>query len=103
MDHAEGRSSKVLVADGNSAPVVSSATIRTVSADKTDVEVVMSVSSAMRALVLFCNAIGVKPSPLVTEDFVGKSSVTTTLTTVARRLTFCCDRSEKRLFESALP
>ena len=27
----------------------------------------------MRALVLFCNAVGVKPSPFVTEDFVGKA------------------------------
>ena len=67
-----------------------------------DVEVVMSVSGATRALVLFCNAVGVKPSPFVTEDFVGKASVTTGLTTVARRLTLCCDRSEKRHFESAL-
>ena len=76
--------------------------LQTVSADETDVEVVMSVSGAMRALVLFCNAVGVKPSPFVTEDFVGKASVTTTLTTVARRLTLCCDRSKKRHFESAL-
>ena len=37
---SEGRSSKVLVADASSAPVGSSAAIRTVSADKTDVEVV---------------------------------------------------------------
>ena len=98
----EGRSSKVLVAGASSAPVGSSATIQTVSADETDVEVVMSVSGAMRALVLFCNAVGVKPSPFVTEDFVGKASVTTTLTTVARPLTLCWDRSEKRHFESAL-
>ena len=99
---SEGRSSKVLVADGSSAPVGSSATIRTVSADETDVEVVMSVSGATRALVLFCNAVGVKPSPFVTEDFVGKASVTTALTTVARRLTLCCHRSKKRHFEFAL-
>ena len=92
----------MLVADASSAPVGSSATIGTVSADETDVEMVMSVNGAMRALVLCCNAVGVKPSPFVTEDFVGKASVTTTLTTVARRLTLCCDRSEKRLFESAL-
>ena len=62
----------------------------------------MSVSGATRVLVLFCNAVGVKPSPFVTEDFVGKASVTTALTTVAGRLTLCCDRSEKRHFESAL-
>ena len=31
----------------------------------------MSVSGATRALVVFCNAVGVKPSPFVTEDFVG--------------------------------
>ena len=74
----------MLVADASSAPVGSSGTIRTVSADETDVEVVMSVSGATRALVLFCNAVGVKPSPFVTEDFVGKASVTTALTTVAR-------------------
>ena len=99
---SEVRSSKVLVADASSAPVGSSATIQAVSADETDVEVVMSVSGAMRALVLFCNAVGVKPSPFVTGHFVGMASVTTTLTTVARRLTLCCDRSEKRHFESAL-
>ena len=86
---SEGRSSKVFVADARSAPVGSSATIRTVSADKTDVEVVMAVSGATRALVLFCNAVGVKPSPFVTKGFVGKASVTTALTTVARRLTLC--------------
>ena len=73
----------MLVADASSTPVGSSATIRTVSADETDVEVVMSVSGARRALVLFCNAVGVKPSPFVTEDFVGKASVATALTTVA--------------------
>ena len=73
----------MLVADASSAPVGTSATIRTVSADETDVEVVMSVSGATRALVLFCNAVGVKPSPFVTEDFVGKASATTALTTVA--------------------
>ena len=52
----------MLVADACSAPVGSSATIQTVSADETDVEVVLSVSGsgAMRALVLFCNAVGVK-------------------------------------------
>ena len=44
----------MLVADASSAPVESSVTIRTVSADETDVEVVMSVSGATRALVLFC-------------------------------------------------
>ena len=66
---SEGGSSKVLVADASSAPVGSSATIQTVSADETDVEVVMSASGAMRALVLFSNAVGVKPSPFVTEDF----------------------------------
>ena len=76
----------MLVADASSAPVGSSATFRTVSADETDVEVVMSVSGATRALVLFCNTLGVKPSPFVTEVFVGKASVTTALTTVARRL-----------------
>ena len=93
----------MLVADASSAPVGSSATIRTVSADETDVEVVMSVSGAKRALAsLFCNAVGVKPSPFVTENFVGKVSVTTALTTVAGRLILCCDRSEKRHFESAL-
>ena len=43
----------MLVADASSAPVGSSVTIRTVSADETDVEVVMSVSGATRALVLF--------------------------------------------------
>ena len=37
---SEGRSSKVLVADASSAPVGSRAAIRTVSADRTDVEVV---------------------------------------------------------------
>ena len=74
---SEGRSSKVFVADTSSATVGSSATIRTVSADETAVEVVMSVSGALRALVLFCKAVGVKPSPFVTEDFVGKASVTT--------------------------
>ena len=37
---SEGRSSKVLVADASSAPVGSSAAIRTVSADRTDVKVV---------------------------------------------------------------
>ena len=74
---SEGRSSKVLVAYASSAPVRSSATIRTVSADETDVEVVMSLSGATRALVFFCNAVGVKPSPFVTKDFVGKASVTT--------------------------
>ena len=99
---SEGRSSKVLVADASSAPVRSSATIRTVSANETHVEVVMSVSGATRAHLLFCNAVGMKPSPFVTEDFVGKASVTTALTTVARRLTLCCDRSEMRHFESAL-
>ena len=62
----------------------------------------MSLSGATTALLLFCNAVGVKPSPFVTEDFVGKASVTTALTTVARRLTLCCDRSEMRHFESAL-
>ena len=72
------------------------------SSDETDVEVVMSVSGATRALVLFCNTVGVKPSPFVTKDFVGKASVTTALTIMARRLTLCCDRSEKRHFESAL-
>ena len=92
----------MLVADASSAPVGSSAAIRTVSADETDVEVVMSVSGATRALVLFCNAVGVKPSPFVTEDLVGKASVTTALTTVAGRLTLCCDRSAKHHFESAL-
>ena len=89
--------------DASSAPVGSSAAIPTVSAGKTDVEVhgrSMSVGGATRALVLFCNA--VKPSSFVTEDFVGKASVTTALTTVARRLTLCCDRSEKRHLESAL-
>ena len=98
---SEGRSSKVLVADASSAPVGSSATIRPVSADETDVEVVMSVSGATKALMLL---IGVKPSPFVTEDFVRKASVTTALTTVAKlkRLTLCCVRSEKRHFESAL-
>ena len=77
----------MLVADASSAPVRSSATIWTVSADETDVEMVMSVSGATRALVLFCNAVGVKPSPFdfVTEDFVGKASVTTALTTVASK------------------
>ena len=35
----------------------------------------------------------------MTENFVGKASVTTALTTVARRLSLCC---EKRYFESAL-
>ena len=101
---SEGRSSKVLVADASSTPVGRNATIWTVSADETDVEVVMSVNGATRALVLFCNAVGVKPSPFVTEGFVGKASVTTALTTVARRLTLCSDRSaaEKRHFESAL-
>ena len=74
----------MLEADASRSPVGSSATIRTVSVDETDVEVGMSVSGAMRALVLFCNAVGVKPSPFVTEDFVGKASVTTALTTVAR-------------------
>ena len=59
---SEGRSSKVLVADASSAPVGSSATIWTVSADETDVEVVMSLSGATRALVLFCNAVGVNPA-----------------------------------------
>ena len=43
-----------------------------------------------------------KPSPFVIEDFVGKASVTTALTTVARQLTLSCDRSEKRHLESAL-
>ena len=40
----------------------------------------------------------------MTKDFVGKASVITALTTVARRFTLCeCwDRSEKRHFESAL-
>ena len=96
LHRSEGRSSEVLVADASSAPVGSSVTIRTVSADEMDVEVVMSVSGAKRALVLNCNAVGVKPSPFVTEpDFVGKASVTSTLTTVARRLTLCCDGSEK--------
>ena len=99
---SEGRSCKVLVTDASGSPVGSSATIRTVSADETDVEVVMLVSGATRALVLFCIAVGVKPSPFVTEDFVGKASVTTALTTVARRLTLCCDRSENCHFESAL-
>ena len=90
------------MADASSAPVGSSATIRTVSADETDVEVVMSLSGATRAPVSFCNAVGVKPSPFMTKDFVGKASVTTALTTVARRLTLCCDRREKRHFESPL-
>ena len=81
----------MLVADTSSAPVGSSATIRTVSADETDGEVVMSVSGATRALILFRIDVGVKPSPFVTEDFVGKASVTTALTTGARRLTRCCD------------
>ena len=51
--------------------------MRTVSADETNVEVVhvMSVSGTTRALVLFCDAVGVKPSPFVTEDLVGKASV----------------------------
>ena len=53
-------------------------------ADETDVEVVMPVCGATRALILFCNAVGVKPSPFVTEGFVGKASVTTALTTRAR-------------------
>ena len=65
---SEGRSSKVLVADARRAPVGSSATIRIVSADETDAEVT-SVSGATRALVLFCNAVGVKPSPFVPQDF----------------------------------
>ena len=43
----------MLVAEASSAPVGSSATIKTVSADETDVEVVMSVSGATSALVLF--------------------------------------------------
>ena len=81
---------KVLVADASSAPVGSSATIRTVSADETDVVVVLSVSGETRALVLFCKALGVKlwpsPWPFVTKDFVGKASVTTASTTVARWL-----------------
>ena len=68
---------KCLSQDASSAPVGSSATIRTVSADEKDVEVVISVRGATRELVLFCNAVGVKPSPFVTEDFVGKASVTT--------------------------
>ena len=38
----------------------------------------------------------------MTEDFVGKTNVTTALTTVARRLSLCCDRSEKRHLESSL-
>ena len=65
LNGSDGRSSKVLVTDASSAPVGSSATIRTVSADETDVEVVisMSVSGATKALVLFCDAVGVKPSP----------------------------------------
>ena len=67
---------KCLSQDASSAPIGSSATIRTVSADEKDVEVVISVRGA-RELVLFCNAVGVKPSPFVTEDFVGKASVTT--------------------------
>ena len=46
------------------------ASVRTVSADETDVEVVMSVSGATTALVLFFIAVGVKPSPFVTQDFV---------------------------------
>ena len=79
------------LADASSAPAGSSTTIRTVSADDTDMEVVMSVSGAKRALVLFCNAVGVKPSSFVTDDFVGKASVITALTTVARRLTLCCN------------
>ena len=99
---SEGRSSQVLVGDARSAAVRSRAIVRTVSADETDVEVVMSVSGATRAHLLFCNAVGMKPSPFVTEDFVGKASVITALTTVASRLTLCCDRSEKRHFESAL-
>ena len=67
----------MLVADASSAPVGSSATIQSVSADEMNVEVVVSVSGATRALVLFCNAVGMKPSPFVREDFVGKASVTT--------------------------
>ena len=86
----------MLVADASSAPVGSCATIQRVSADETGVEVVMSVSGALRALVLFCKAVGVKHSPFVTEDSVGKASVTTALTTVARRLTLFHDRSKKR-------
>ena len=74
----------MLVADASCAPVGSSATIQTVSANETDVEVAMSVSGAMTALVLFCNAVGVKPSPFVNENFGGKAIVTTALTSVAR-------------------
>ena len=47
----------MLAADASSAPVGSSATIRTVSADETDVEVVMSVRGSTRALVLSCDAV----------------------------------------------
>ena len=103
---SEGRSSKVLVADASSAPALSRRQRYDLdsarSADETVVEVVMLRSGATRALVSFYNAVGVKPSPFVTEDFVGKASVTTALTTVARRLTLCCDWREKRHFESAL-
>ena len=56
---SEGRSSKVLVADA-SAPVGSSAAIRTVSADRTDVEVAdrcRLVAQREHSFSVFCNAV----------------------------------------------
>ena len=62
------RSSKVRVANTSGVQVGSSVTTRTVSTEETDVEVVMSVNGATRAIVLFCKAIS---SPFPTDDFVG--------------------------------
>ena len=96
---ATGRSSKEPVADAaGSAPI--SSTTGTASTDNTDVEVVLSVSSARKPLVLLCEALDVNPSSFLTEDVVGKASVVATLTTVAER--FALYRSEKRHYTSLL-
>ena len=92
----------MLVADASSAPVGRSAVIRTVIADRTDVEVVDRCRLVAQREQSFCSVMLCETQPFVTEDFVGKGSVTTPLTTVARRLTLCCDRSQKRQLESAL-
>ena len=62
----------VLVENASSSEVGSSATTRTVITEETDLEVVVSVSGKLRSLVLFCKAIGVKPSSLLTTILLGR-------------------------------
>ena len=81
------RSFKVLVANSSSRNSREQHHDSAVSTDVTDVEVVISVSGATGALVLFCKSIGVKPSFFLTEDFVGEleASVAIALITVHER------------------